>query len=453
MLSFECLLRQFLWILHMPDLEQLSVSLHEMITKEPVIFISYPSNVDSTTCAKLVLKLTISSLGGRTVTMNLNPDNTLILLKLCEALNKCKSTPILGHNLKTIFTFYARITGKALFLNNVFDLLWYETFLRLESSIDDKNLAISNFKKWIVDKNLMNLYKKVYQPLICKTLPNIESFPLCDENIGQLAFANYHINGQENGRLSCSCNGKRCYNPHSLGAEKEYLKLYKFGDIFFQYDYKNMEVAVLATLSQDKLLNEITHSDEDVYESIFYKVTGLSKHEDARILGKKMFLPVIYGQSSNGLAKSLDISTDQSQIYCNKMQELFPAAFGFVESYQTSVKNYGLIVDVFGRKRSLPAEEAYKARNFAIQSPAALICLESLVKLDDGGANNYKMAFHVHDGYYLACKTKDMQDVYYHAKKILENTSEFMPDLKLRVSVKVGKALHKMTSLDKKVKT
>ena len=103
----------------MPDLEQLSVILHEMITKESVIFISYPSNVDSTTCAKLVLKLTISSPSGRSVAINLNPDNTLIMLKLCEALNKFKSTPILGHNLKTIFTFYARITGKPLVLNNV----------------------------------------------------------------------------------------------------------------------------------------------------------------------------------------------------------------------------------------------------------------------------------------------------------------------------------------------
>jgi hypothetical protein len=437
----------------MPNIEQLSVTLHEIITKEPVVFISTSNSVDSTTFAKLILKLTISAPSGRSISLNLTPDNTLILLKLCESMNRAKSTPLIGHDLKTIFTFFYRVTGKPLILNNVFDLLWYETFLRLESSANDINAAISNFKHWLFNKNLMSLYKNIYQPLICRTLPSIEAFPLCDENMGQLVFSNYHIDGQENGRLSCSCHGKRCFNPHSLGQEKNNLKLYKFGDIFFQYDYKNMEVAVLATMSSDKALLEIINSDKDVYESIFYQVTGLSNHEDARNLGKKMFLPVIYGQSATGLAKSLDISVDQSQLYCNKMQELFSGAFDFVESYQSNAKKHGFVVDIFGRNRSLAADEAYKARNFCIQSPAALICLESLVKLDNDGAAEYRIAFHVHDGYYLACKTKCMQDVYYRAKKILESKTELMPDLRLQVSVKVGKSLDKMTLLDKKVKT
>ena len=436
----------------MANLQQLSESLHKLITSEAVLFISWPRPVDSTTFAKLVLKLTISSLDEQSVTLSITPENAVILLKLCEKLNEIKATPLLGHDLKELFTFYRRITGKGLILNNVFDLYWYESYLRLDSSKDDKLVGLSNFKKWLTNTKLMKLYKDIYQPLICRTLPAVESFAFYEEDLGQLVYPNYSVEGQENGRLSCSCSGKRCYNPHSLGPEKQNLKLTNSKDVMFQFDYRNMEVAVLAVLSNDShLLSVVNQKETDVYSLIFKKVTGLENHDEARNLGKKMFLPVIYGQTANGLAKSLDISVDQSQIYFNKLYSIFPKTLDYVESFQDQAKKTGIICDYFDRKRSLCADEAYKARNFAIQSPAALICLESLVKLDIGNQGNYKLVFHVHDGYCIVCKQKDMQDVYHHAKSILEKSGEFMPELKLGVATKVGKSLDKMTTLTHKV--
>jgi DNA polymerase I-like protein with 3'-5' exonuclease and polymerase domains len=282
-------------------------------------------------------------------------------------------------------------------------------------------------------------------------LPAIENFPLLNEDLGQLVFPNYHVEGQENGRLSCSCEKKRCYNPHSLGSEKVFLKLHNYGNVLFQFDYRNMEVSVLAALSKDDNLLQIVEKP-DVYENLFYLITGLKDYPDARSFGKKMFLPIIYGQSPSGLSKSLDISPEQASTYYDKVKSLFPKVFNYVENFQSIAKKEGQVQDCFGRKRSI-LEEAYKARNFCIQSPSALICLESLIKLDGGSESLYKLAFHVHDGYFVACKSKDMQEVYYRAKKILEQQSEFMPDLKLYVASRVGKSLDKMVPLNLKVKT
>lgn len=436
----------------MPTIEDLTVSLHELITKESVLFCSWhPNDFDSTTFAKLAIKLTISSLDGRSVNFNLNTENTLIVLKLFENLNKTKATPLLGHNWKDLFTFFARVTKKELILKNIFDLYWYESYIKHDTSVGDKTLMKIRFKEWLKNARLLDIYKKIYQPLICHTLPVIENFPLLNEDLGQLVFPNYYVEGQENGRLSCSCEKKRCYNPHSLGSEKSFLKLHNYGEVIFQFDYRNMEVSVLAHLSKDDNLLQIVQK-KDVYETIFYMVTGLKDHSEARILGKKMFLPIIYGQSPSGLSKSFAISLEQAVIYCEKVKSLFPKVFDYVEDFQLAAKKEGHVQDCFGRIRSIQENEAYKARNFCIQSPSALICLESLVRLDRGSESLYKLAFHVHDGYFIACKTKDMQEAYYRAKTILENRSEFMPDLNLLVATRVGKSLEKMVLLNTKVK-
>lgn len=438
----------------MSSTAELYDKLYNLFTTEKLIFCSYkPRDFDSTTLSKLALNLTFASKAGQQVAFTVTPDNTPILGRLFDSMVAVKTTAIIGHNLKDLFTMFARVNAKPLHLSSVYDLAWYESYTNTESSEGDTYLMISNFKCWLQNQKLINIYQKIYSPLLCHTLPSIESFSFLHEDINKLVFASYRLEGQENGRLSCICDKKRSYNPHSLGEEKKHLKLYNFGNTLYQFDYKNMEVSVLASLSKDADLLKIIHGQDDVYSSIFERVTGVKNEKEARNFGKKMFLPVIYGQTPSGLSKSLDISIDQAQIYFDKLTKLFPQAFAYVESFQSRAKDVGEVEDYFGRKRSLKTEEAYKARNFAIQSPAALICLEYLVKLDMDSKSLYKVAFHVHDGYYLACKQKDMLEVYHHAKKILESSSEFMPELKLNVAVKVGKSLDKMIEINRKAST
>lgn len=435
----------------MQEVGQLYEDMYKLFTSETLLLCSHaPKELDSTTLSKLALNLVFSSKTGSKVSCSITPDYASILHRLFDSMVGVKSPPILGHGFKDVFTFFTRLNNRPLNMANVFDLGWYESYVNVESSNGDLYLMLSNFKNWLQNKNILNIYQKIYSKLITSTLPAIESFALLNEDSNKLVFPTYRVEGQENGRLSCICDRKRSYNPHSLGEEKKNLALHNYGNVIYQFDYKNMEVSVLAILSKDSSLLDIVHGTKDVYETIFEQVTGLQNHENARNFGKKMFLPVIYGQTPSGMSKSLDISIDQAQIYFEKLLKLFPHAFGYVESFQKTAQKFEEVEDQFGRKRSVKVDEAYKARNFAIQSPAALICLESLVKLDKESKSLYKIAFHVHDGYYLACKQKDMLDVYHHAKSILETKSEFMSDLKLTVATNVGKSLDKLVPVNRK---
>ena len=435
----------------MSQLQDLSVTLYELMSSERLVCCSWePHSLDSTTLAKLFLKFKIHLINGTVYTLAVNANNAMLFQKIFEKINSAKTIPLLGHNWKEVFTFFKRITGRDLKLKCIIDLAWFESYLSLDSTSGDIKAQIRLFKQVLSNANIWALYKDVYEPLITLTVPTMESFGLINDSLGQLVYPNYHVEGQENGRLSCSCNFKRCYNPHSLGESEKKELLTKSSEYkFISFDFRNMEVSVLADLANDDVLMDIIKNNSlKVYETIFEMVTGLQNHTDSRNFGKKMFLPCIYGQGVGGLAKSLDISREQSAIYLDKLSTIFKKSFQFVEQSQKKAAEQNTINDKFGRIRHLASEEAHKARNFVIQSPAALICLGFLNNLQSQCGNTYNLAFSVHDGYYIVAHDTKLQDAYHLAKKILTQASKHL-NVKLQVSAKIGKTLDKMVKIGK----
>lgn len=432
--------------------EEFASTLYDLVSKEKVLFVHWdPVEIDSTTLSKLQIKVFFAGIKTNSFSIIINSQNALLFATIVQKMTKLQSIPFVGHNWKFFFTFFRRVTGKSLDIKNVIDLAWYESYCGKTSSVNNRNLQIRHFTEFVTDKKVFDIYRRIYQQIICVVLPAMESFGLVNENTGQLVFANYHVEGQENGRLSCSCSYKRCYNPHSLGDEqKQFMQLNSKDKRFIQFDYRNMEVVVLAILSQDQnLLDIVNDKDSLVYENIFKVVTGIQNHENSRNLGKKLLLPVIYGQTEGGLANSLDISKEQAAIYIQKLRRTFAKSFDYVERYQKIAQETGQVSDVFGRVRKINAGESIKARNFAIQSPAALVCLEALVNLHEQSNSLYEIVFHVHDGYCVSGNNKNLHEAYAQAKKALLQNSVFLHGAKFQVSAKVGVNLAKMATIGK----
>lgn len=441
----------------MLDLQSVCADFCTVIASETFIFVDWsPSDPDSTTLVNLSLKLRFRTLNGYSRSFDLNTENSFSLMRILEATFNYTSKKVflIGYDFKSLFSYYRRLCHKDLNLNNIIDLYWYESYRALDSSRGDLQHAMKNCSEFLRQSSLIDIYREYYKPLICKVLPEIESFGLLNDDSGKIVYSNYHLEGQENGRLSCSCAKKNTFNPHSLGEEKKFLLFqntnYKY---FLQFDYRNMEVSVLANIAKDEDLLEIVNSsDNHVYENIFERITGIKNHADAKNIGKKMFLPIIYGQSHTGLAKNLDISPEQAEIYYRNANRCFRKSFDFIEAEQSKAQKNGYLEDCYFRKRIFSDGEAYKGRNFIIQSPSALICLESLLKLYQGSENLFKIAFHVHDGYFLAIQKDCVEDAFYKAKNILESKLSLMPNLALKTSAKLGKSLDKMISLNKEKK-
>ena len=161
-----------------------------------------------------------------------------------------------------------------------------------------------------------------------------------------------------------------------------------------------MEVCVLAYLSKDKELNRILESGRDIYSAIWEKLTSKTCTDVYRQKTKDLFLPVMYGLGYNGLAEKLKIPLDYSKILINRISSVFSGCNDWIINQQNQINNE-FITDYFGRIRNF--EESYKIRNFSIQSPASLICLDKLNKLRFAIKDFANLTMHIHDGYVINC--------------------------------------------------
>jgi DNA polymerase I-like protein with 3'-5' exonuclease and polymerase domains len=432
-------------------LQEITKNLFGFVQNSKIIFLSWdPASFDSTTLAKLFIRIKFTNTKGETQTLPVSPSNAVLVSNILKRINEQKKLVVVGHNFKILFTLFKRLTSKTIPLQNLFDLGWYESYYSLPSSLNNPSLMTSHLKKWFADEYAIKIYKNIFFKLITQTLPNIESVGLVNVNLGLLVFPNFVVEGQANGRLSCVCEYKRCYNPHSLSdEEKQELNLYSSDEFFVWFDYRNMEVSVLAELANDEFLKKIIIGNPmTVYEKIFEIATGTT-NPDARRIAKQMFLPCIYGQAQNGLAKSLDISVDQAAIYLHNLRDKFSKSFEYVEKFQQIAAETNTATDAFGRIRRFEQDDSFKARNFAVQAPSALLCLEALVRLESACNGNFEVIFTVHDGYVISAKKPVLEEAYKLAKKCLQETSDLIP-IELNVSTKIGRNLAKMQNIGRR---
>lgn len=355
-----------------------------------------------------------------------------------------QNTILFGWNIKNIYSYALGVTGVPLTFDcHIFDLALLEPYLEIEkprpTSFVECINRLSVLRKNPAWDNLIKIYKNVYFPL-AKKIPTLETFGFVDREKKQLVYAYYQIMGHVNGRMKTPSVFDRSFAPHTLTlAAKANLKLPSSDLRYLYLDYKNMEVTVLAWLSQDTFLLEIVNSGKDVYSQIWEAITGMPCTDVLRKKCKEIFLPIIYGSGSKGLSEQLEVPLAVGERLLNNTYKTFPELFAWMRSYS------GLrATDYFGRIRDV--DSSYKIRNFLVASPAALVCLHKLSRLIDSVGELGQVCMHIHDAYILACKKSNIERVAEIAREVLESEEELYPGLKLRVAGETGEMLDKMVS-------
>lgn len=353
-------------------------------------------------------------------------------------------------NLKNLYTYIKGRTGVDFNFNGrIIDLYFFESYLgnnfnKPKNLIDFKN-RLKVLSKDVLWEQVYNIYNCVYLSLI-KNLSDIETTPLVHKIKKSKVYSYYEIDGQVNGRLKCSNYFKNCYNSHTLTfEEKSNLKPPLFDGSFISLDYKNMEVSVLQWLSKDKYMLELLETD-DFYQSVWnILIPEVACNPTHRKTCKEIFLPVFYGMGVDSLSKKINWPINNVKKIINKIYNMFPTAMEWMIDQENSIKN-NYAIDVFGRRRLF--EESYKIRNFAIQSPASLVCIDRLNKLKESLDTNVKVCMHIHDGYILFCEKSNLEKSCLKAKNVLEETSNFYADLKLKTVCSVGRDLNDLTHVN-----
>ena len=375
------------------------------------------------------------------------PRNFEILGNLLGFLSK--SRVVMAWNLKNFISYATAFSKKPFPITRpFFDLKVIESYLGVRKA-RPKTFKEAKARLGAIIKNPLwehgkKVYSSVHIPLITEVVPRIETCGLVNTNLKTILYPCYEIEGQINGRMKCTEDFKRCFNPHSMSDEfKETLTSPDYDDKTFVYlDFRHMEVSVLQWLSKDKILGSILETGQDLYELIWETVTGIDCNPELREISKRFFLPLVFGEYPQTLSKSIGISEATAWKLFKKTTDKFETAFDFVKSQK--IDSNGMGMDRLGRLRKFEDDYQPKLRNFAIQSPASTICLHKLVKLFDAIKDLGRICFHLHDGYCIIAKKGYEDKLCKVAKETLESSEELYPGLILRVSVWKGNKLNKL---------
>ncbi|MEL0635420.1 DNA polymerase I [Marinomonas sp. TI.3.20] len=217
-------------------------------------------------------------------------------------------------------------------------------------------------------------------------------------------------------------------------------------------DYSQVELRIMAHLSQDKGLLDAFTKDADVHKATAAEVFEVSLDEvttEQRRRAKAINFGLIYGMSAFGLAKQLGISRPEAAKYIQRYFERYPGVQQYMENTREGAKEKGFVETIYGRRLYLPDIRAKNAMmrqaaertaiNAPMQGSAADIIKRAMIKMHDWLATtelDVKMILQVHDELIFEVAEKDLEAAQAKITDIMENSSKI--DVPLLVEAGIG---------------
>lgn len=212
-------------------------------------------------------------------------------------------------------------------------------------------------------------------------------------------------------------------------------------------DYSQIELRIIASMSQDKKMLAAFKNNEDIHTKTAAEVNEVKPEDVTKKMrrdAKTINFGIIYGMGSHGLAEAAEISRDEARQFMDKYFELYSGIKEYIEQTKELARQNGYVETLFGRARYLPelhsgvqmirAAGERMAINMPIQGTAADLMKLAMIKVHQKlhtVSPKSKMLLQVHDELVFEVPDKDVNKVGQFVKKEMEDI------FKLRVPIKV----------------
>ena len=225
------------------------------------------------------------------------------------------------------------------------------------------------------------------------------------------------------------------------------------GGLMTSADYNQIELRLLAHLSEDENLISAFNKGEDVHKSTAQKIYGKTEITSSeRRHAKAVNFGIIYGISDYGLAKQLGIFRKDAKSMIEKYFEIYPQIMPYLQNNIKFAKENGYCQTILGRRRyiseltspnfSVRSFGERVAMNMPLQGSASDIIKLAMLKVFDAikqkGLRS-KLVLQIHDELVVDTHPNEVEDVKKILKECMENV--IMLRLKLPVEVSSGKNL------------
>ena len=211
-------------------------------------------------------------------------------------------------------------------------------------------------------------------------------------------------------------------------------------------DYSQIELRILAHLSDAKSMIEFFNNDEDVHASTAIKIFNLDREPTSaeRRRAKTVNFGIVYGISDYGLSEQLDCPISEAKEIIKNFYQAFPEIKKFLNHLIDDATEKGYAETMFHRRRYLPELQSsqYQVREFAkraamnapIQGSAADLMKVSMIQvynaIKEKGFKS-KIVSQIHDELIFKVYEEEKEEFYKTVKEIMENS------VKLKVKLKV----------------
>ena len=211
-------------------------------------------------------------------------------------------------------------------------------------------------------------------------------------------------------------------------------------------DYSQIELRILASLSNCKTLIDAFNNDVDIHSLTAKKIFKLDREPTSaeRRKAKAVNFGIVYGISDFGLSEQIDVSIKEAREIIMSFYESFPEIKDYLQSSVQQAMNNGYTTTLFNRRRYLNEFNSsdYKVREFAkrasmnapIQGSAADLIKIAMINVASSLKEHHyeaKIISQIHDELLIKVNDKEKEEVYKLVKNIMENS------IKLNVKLKV----------------
>lgn len=219
--------------------------------------------------------------------------------------------------------------------------------------------------------------------------------------------------------------------------------------ILIDADYSQIELRVLAHMSQDEAMCKAFKEDMDIHTITAAQVNGIPPEmvtPQMRSSAKAVNFGIVYGISDFGLARDLGISVYEAKKYIASYFKQYPGIEAFINELVAKAKEKGYAETLLGRRRYLPELTSPKymirqfgqrvAMNMPIQGTAADIIKIAMIRtfeaLEKGGYKS-KLILQVHDELLIDALKTEQQAVVEILTECMQNAFELAVPLKVDV--------------------
>lgn len=217
--------------------------------------------------------------------------------------------------------------------------------------------------------------------------------------------------------------------------------------ILFSADYSQIELRVLAHMSEDKNLVEAFREGMDVHTRTAMDVFHVSEEEvdsNMRRAAKAVNFGIVYGISDYGLSQNLDITRKEAATFIEKYFASFPGVKQYMDDIVQNAKFNGYVTTILNRRRYLPdiTSSNFNLRSFAertamntpIQGSAADIIKKAMIDMDARLKKENmqaKLLLQVHDELIFEAPKEEIALLERIVPEVMENAIELSVPLKV----------------------